>query len=388
MSDVDARIARFERYVELDPQNATVWVGYGDALHGAGLLDRAEEAFRKSLTLQPGNAVASARLAALDISRQNFTQAEHALRRLIDGGERHPVLRFNLGLALYYQRRFPEALEVFEGVAASPEAPDARYYLVSCLHNLASLDEGIARAEAFLAERTSPKLQGYLALMLMDAGRMDEALVHARAVIAEVPDNPDAAAVLGTDSLERLEMEEAERHLQALVGREPRNVRGLQGLALVALHRQQHDDAIAWLTRARESDPGITGTLATLGWVHLTRHDYAHSERIFREGLEVDRSDAELHGGLAAALLFQHRLDEARQEIAKAFGLDKHCFGATVAQSVLLRLEGRERVASKLFADMLASSTREGGPTLLDGMLTFMRRQAASSRRGAPKERP
>lgn len=379
MTDLGQQVARFERYVELDPDNATLWVGYGDALHRAGLLDRAEKAFGKSLQLDPTSSVATARLAAVQISRQEFAAAEQILRDLIAAGEQDPAVAFNLGLSLYYQRRFADALEVFERLSPSSSVDDARYYLVSCLHNLGRLDEAVSRAEQFLAQRPAAKLRGYLALVQMDAGRMPDALAHARQTLQEQPDNPDAAAVLSTHCIETQQMDAAEPHLRALVSREPRNIRGWQGLALVALYRQQHDEAIGLLQRARECDPENTGTISTLGWVYITRHDYAQAERVFREGMGIDRNDAELHGGLATALVFQRHFDAAKQECARAFGLDKHCFGAVFAQSIMLKLEGREQLATRLFAHMLQSSARSGGPSLLDALVAYWKQHGGTS---------
>jgi Flp pilus assembly protein TadD len=381
MSDSLQQVARFERYVELDPHNATLWVGYGDALHSAGLLDRAEQAFRKSAQLEPNSAIPKARLAAVEISRQNFATAERLLRELIDGGERDPALAFNLGLCLYYQRRFADAVETFEPLTAT--IPDARYYLVSCLHNLARLDDALDRAQRFLAERSSAKLRGYTALVQMDSGRMQDALANARHVLAEQPDNADAAAVLSTHHLENQDIDLAQQHLNVLLSKESRNVRAWQGLALVALHRQDHEDAARLLHRARECDPENTGTISTLAWVRIAQHRFEESERVSREGLAIDRNDAELHGALATALVFQRRFDAAKQEVGLAFGLDRHCFGAAFAQSIMLKLQGRDELSARLFGDVLRSSPRDGGQSVLDGLVTYWKRHPPTSRDSA-----
>lgn len=371
MSDVLQRVARFERYVELDPRNATLWVGYGDALHSAGLFDRAEQAFQRAVQVEPDSTISKARLASVEISRQNFGAAQRILRELIDAGEPDPALAFNFGLCLYYQRRFAEAAQTFEPLVA---IPDARYYLVSCLHNLARLDDAIDLAQRFLAQGPSWKLRGYMALVQMDSGNMEDALSSARQVLAQQPDNADAAAVLSTHYLEHQDIDHAQQHLNVLLSKEPRNVRAWQGLALVALHRQDHDEAARILQRARECDLENTGTISTLGWVRLAQHRYDQAEQIFRDGLAVDRNDPELHGGLATALVFQRRFDAAKREVGLAFGLDKHCFGAAFAQSIMLKLQGHDQVAAKLFANVLRSSPREGGQTVLEGLVTYWKR--------------
>lgn len=380
MNDAAQAITRFEQYVQADPRNVELWIRFGDVLHRAGLFDRARSAFATSLELRPNHPVSRSRLASVELSRGNFATAEAVLRQLIAEGETGPAIAYNLALTLYYQQQFNEALQRFEELCVSgPHAADAMYYVVSCLHNLQREDEAIARCEAFLRQGpASPKLRGYLALVQMDAARMTEACEQARQVLSEQPDNTDAAAVLGTHAIEMQQMDEAENFLQVVAAREPNNVRGWQGLGLIALHREQHDLAVRHLERALTTDPANTGTITTLGWTHLVRHDYLTAEQTFRRGMEIDRNDAELHGGLATALVFQRRHDEARREIVLAFGLDKHCFGAVFARSILLRLDGREQLSTRLLANMFQRSVRADGPSLADALVTYMKRSGGA----------
>jgi len=375
MSELAQKIDRYQRYLDADR---------------AGLLDRAALAYRSSLELEPQSAVASGRLAAVEISKQNFTGAEEILQRLIGAGERDPALLFNLALALYYQRRFEEALARFEPLTEIEQvAVDARYHVLSCLHNLLREEEAIARGEAFLAQSPAPKVRGYLALILLDAQRAPEAYEAARQTLRDEPDNTDAAAVLATHELEQQRVEDADRLLQLVLTREPTNIRAWQGLALGALHRREHEVAIEHLQRAIAIDPQNLASHITLGWVQLTRHDYASAERAFRAGIESDRNEAELHGGLASALVFQHEFDEAKREIALALRLDRHSFGALFARSILLRLSGKDDLATKLVAQILQRSMRPDAPTPLDSLLAYWRRNSQSAparRRGARHE--
>lgn len=371
MDDFAQQVARYESYLELDPNNATLWVAFGDVLHREGEFERAESTFQRALNIQPGNSIAKARIAAVAISRQHFERAESMLRELIAAGEQDHAVLFNLGLALYYQRRFDAALAVFEQVVGVSRSVDARYHLLSCLHNLNRLGEAIDRGEQFLRRSSSADVEGLLALILMDEGRMEAAVAHAQVVARTHPDNADAAAVLSTHALENQEMREAGEHLQVLTAKEPRNLRGWQGLALIELHGQRHSEALRYLERARDCEPQNTGTLITMGWTHLTAHDYAQAERTFRAGLQIDRNDAELHGGLASALVMLRQFDEARQEVTRARRLDSNCFGAAFAESVLLRLSGNEQRSTQVMADLLNSSPRQGGATLLDGLMKY-----------------
>jgi tetratricopeptide (TPR) repeat protein len=376
MSAETSAVERYETYTQADPSNPALWMKFGDVLHEAGLFDRAEQAFRRSLDLEPASVTAWGRIAAVQMSRGNPAEAEEILRRLLSQGERDTAVVFNLGLALYFQRRFEPAREIFEGLTRAPRhAEDASYYLISCLHHLNRADEAIERGAAFLGQFPSPRIRGYLSLVYLDASRMPEACEYARQTLREQPDNVDAAAVLGTQAIEAQQMDEAERLLHIVTAREPKNVRGWQGLALTALYRGQHDEAISLLQRAMASDPANIGNFITLGWVHIVRRDFRAAEKVYRDGIEVDRNDAELHGGLATALTFQNRPDEARREIALALGLEKQCFGALYARSILLRLDGKEDKATQIVANLLTTRIRPDGANLMEGLIGYWKHQ-------------
>lgn len=378
MREVESAIARFQKYVDKDPSNAMLWIAFGDALHKAGLLDRAESAYANALELQPDGAIVPGRLAMVEISRQNFAAAEKILRRLIDEGAEDPILRFNLGLTLYYQRRFNEALALFETLAnVAACSTEARYHLLSCLHNMNREAEAIARGEEFLGSAPSTRVRGYLALVHLDAQQMPQAYELARQTLKDQPTNSDAAAVLATHALENQEMEQADRLLQVVLAKEPHNVRAWQGLALSALHRSQHEVAIRHLQRAIDGDRSNLASYITLGWVYATRHDYENAERIFRAGIEVDGSEAELHGGLATTLVFKRQFEQAKKEVSVALRLNRQCFGAAFASSIMLKLAGKQEAATRIIEQLLSTSVRPDAPTPLQSLFKYWKQQDA-----------
>ena len=380
MTELAQKIDRYQRYLEADPRNATLWVAYGDVLHHAGLLDRAETAYRSCLALEPDSAVAASRLASVEISRQNFAGAEQILQQLIDGGEHDSAVLLNLALALYYQRRFAEALSRLEPLTAAEGSigAQAAYYLISCLHNLLREDEAIERGQVLLARFPGPRLRGYLSLVLLDAQRATEAYELARQALREDPENTDASAVLATHALEEQRIADADRLLRLVATREPTNVRAWQGMALGALHRGDHEAALGHLKQAIATDPANLASYITLGWVHMTRHDYAAADRAFRDGIAIDRTEAELHGGLACALVFQREFDAAKREISVALKLNPHSFGALFARSILLQLGGKPELATKLVSQILQRSMRPDAPTPLDSLLDYWKQRSRS----------
>ena len=163
--------------------------------------------------------------------------------------------------------------------------------------------------------------------------------------------------------LEKQKLAKSRGMFERLAERAPNNPRAWLGLGLTALMDMRHDDAIRYFRKTLELIPGHAGTLATLGWVYITKQDAFAAEKIFREAVESDRMLAEAHGGLASALVLQFRFDEAMQSIRRARGLDKRSFGAAYATSVMWELKGKHEQATELFTRYLEVRPREDSMT-------------------------
>jgi tetratricopeptide (TPR) repeat protein len=133
---------------------------------------------------------------------------------------------------------------------------------------------------------------------------------------------------------------------------EPDNPRALLGLGLVAIREQRHERAREVLEQAYALMPENFGTLAILGWTRIAVNDPIGAEQYFRRALEINRSFAESHGGLASALVLQDRCDEARTEIKLAKRLGGS-FGVGYAESILVGLEHGRAAGSEVFTRRL-----------------------------------
>lgn len=369
--DLDA-IERFEGYLKVDPDNTLLRTELGDLYHRAGRFDDAKKTYQAALDHDAGNPILRGRLAAVAISEQRFSEAEAILRELRENekdGE-NGVLDHNLGVSLVYQKRWDEALECFERARASGATGlESQAYLTRTLHQKADFSRAIEECKAWLAQANSDDVEGYLSLLEGDAGQ-DPVAAQARAqkVLARSPDNVDAAVVVGTEMLEKQKLAKSKEMFTRLTKRAPNNPRAWFGLGLAALMDLRHDDAIRYFRKTLELIPGHAGTLVTLGWVYITQQDPFTAEGIFREAVASDRTLAEAHGGLASALVAEFRFDEAMQTIRRARGLDKRCFGAAYATSLMWELKGKHEQATKLFTKYLEVRPREDSMTAMEAV--------------------
>jgi tetratricopeptide (TPR) repeat protein len=373
-------IARHERFHALDPRNPMLLRALADLHHQAGNFDRALECYRECLVLDGGDQATQSRIASLHISRHEFTQAEAMLREVMAGGADDPVLWHNLGISLYFQRRWTDAVEALQKARdrGLRDADNLRY-LTFAWHHLGDTKQALDICQQWLSATPSPKAHGYHALLLMDEGDMSEAVKAAEQSLAQDPDDDNANIVLGMWSTETQNIDDAAARFERVVRKDPDNCRGWLGLALVQLYRAQHVDSIASFKRALTFMPRHVGVIVAMGWAHFNNRDFAAAEATFRHAIGIERNFGEAHGGLASALVVQNRREEARREVAIARKLDPNGFGLVYARSVLMAMEGRREQGEEYMARALERQLRPGGPTLMDSIRVFLRDLAAKA---------
>lgn len=375
MLGVEEKANRYRKYLQSDPDNDLLWISYGDALHEAGDFPGADEAFSKALELKPDNAVAKSRLASLAISCQRFVDAENMLAALLRSGCKDDAIILNLGMALFYQRRFDEAKDIFQTLSDSEiVGEEASYFFVACLHNLGLLEEAIAHAELAMQKHPSSKMGGYLALIYMDSANMEKAMQQAGEILKSDPDNVDAASVIGTYCIEQQSMEQAEEYFRHITVKEKNNIRGWQGLSLIALYEQNYDSAIEYIAEAIRYDPDNLGNHNLCGWIRVVRKEFSEAESEFKKSIAINRNNADAHGGLAVALAMQSKVDASKREVEVALRLDRNCFGALYARGIILELHGKHQSAAKVVGSIFQSSPRQDGKTVMDSLVEYFKK--------------
>jgi tetratricopeptide (TPR) repeat protein len=376
-ADPEAQIRRYTAYLDADTDNIPQLLALCDMHHRAGHLPEAEEHFRRVLELDAGHAVARGRLANVQISRHQFHDAEASLRALDDEELENPVLQYNLGLSLYYQEKWTDALAGFRAAAAAGiDSPEALNYLAHCEHRMGNIAEALALATESWRQAPDSQIESYVALLHMDNGDFETADRLARNVLATDPDNVDANVVAGTAALQAQEIEQALRFLSVSLEGEPDNPRAWLGIGLVRMYEQDLPGAIDAFKQALDYTPRNAGIWVTLGWAYIGHGDLEQSEQAFRHATELDRSFGEAHGGLAVVYALAKRGDEAREEIKRARGLNKAGFGAVFAQTILLEARGQRDRAVRLLGEAFKRSPTPGSMRLIEAIEIHALRQS------------
>jgi tetratricopeptide (TPR) repeat protein len=375
-SSLELSIAKHESYIKADSHNALLWLALGDLYHQAARFEEAVAAFERSLIESPERSAARGRIALVRISQHRFSEAEAILLDLVRAEPESAALLYNLGLAQFYQDKWREAQQSFDrALSLGLTTRDNLAYLTRSLHHLGQMREAIEFGNRWLGEAQDDQSKAYLALLEMDDGNMPRANELAQDVLTRDPENLHASTVAGAYSVERQDMEAAEKFFGNVLRREPENPRAWLGLGLVRLYQQKHAEAIPALERAVSLMPDNSGTIVALGWARLAAKDARGAEKTFREAIAVDRNFAEAHGGLASTLALQVRVDEAQQEIRLAHRLDPANFGGSFAQAVLLKIRGKDELATELLAKVLQQAPAADAQPLIEHLRIYGAKQ-------------
>lgn len=373
-------IARHEEFKQLDPTNVRLGMDLGDLYHEANRFDDAIASYRACLVAMPDHAPARSRLASVMLSLHQFAEAEQMLRQLIDAGDPAPELRHNLGLALYFQRRWDEARQCFAQAAQAGLArPDTFDYWVRTLRQLGHTEAAIevCRHWVEVADGLDPQRQakGVLAELYMAEGDQAKAQRLASEVVAAFPTDPSANVVLGQLALNRQDDAQARQRFEVALGHDTDNADGWQGLGMLHLRQGEFAQAIQSLENAVRASPEQLGGLNLLGWSKLHSGDAEGARDVFLQALEVDHSFGESHGGLASALAALGETERAERAIKVARRLNPGGFGADYAQTTLLAAKGQQQAAEQVIGQALKRELPDGVP-LMDHLQAMTLRRA------------
>jgi tetratricopeptide (TPR) repeat protein len=378
-------IARYQSYLERDPNNEMLLVALGDLHHQSGAFQEALGLYQRCLARNPAHVGARSGTANVLISQHRFAEAQAMLEDLRAANPDEAALYFNLGLALYYQQRWSDALATFDDAAARGlNDAELSRYRVFTLHQLGRLDEAIDACTVWGGAAAGSAANGYLALLEMDKGDLQNAYDRAESVLAQDPDDINAGLVAGMGRVERQDTDGALRQFERVLAREPRGTRAWFGVGLAHLQRREFPQAIAAIERVLAVMPDHAGTLVTLGWAKFAGGDPTGAEQAFRRAIAADRTFGEAHGGLAIVLLCLDRRTEAHRESALARRLDPNGFGAAWSQAAELALDGERAKGEAILAAALKRPIGPGGQSLLDHLQANLREQFARASMNAP----
>ena len=97
------------------------------------------------------------------------------------------------------------------------------------------------------------------------------------------------------------------------------------------------------------------GSWIAAGWAYFVSGDLDASRARFERAHDIDHKFAESFGSLAVLDAVEGNTKEAQRKALTAVRLDRECFSATLAQTLLLSGAGNEHRAKELFEQALTT---------------------------------
>ncbi len=359
-----SRLDRLLPLLDADPANLAL---LADAAATAMAEHRPEvaaellERYAGIAPLPPGE-TSLAGLAALQTKR--YDRAVELFGGLVESGETDPSVRFNLAWASAMTEDFDRALELADdGLARA--LPQAAMLQVQILHQRGEYDEAARRARTYVELHPSyAPLMATVSVLALDVD--DEAL--AAACAAKGGDHPDALSTLGTLALGGERATEALDLFERALERSEQVPRAWVGRGLARLLTGATPEAAADIDRGAGMFGDHLGSWIAAGWAHFVNKDMAAARARFETALELDDTFAETHGSLAVLDLLEGNADRARERSEIALRLDRQCYSAALARSLLAAGAGDPETAKRIYEKAINTPVDGSGRTIAQAL--------------------
>lgn len=360
-------LERCAAFLDADPENPRLLARAIDLSLELGEIGRGMQWVGRALTAAPSDPHFVYRKGCLELAAGNAAEGERTLRALV-ARVSEPEPRVRLAYCLLAQGKYEEARQELAAILDQADrVPEVRSLYLRALHYLGKVDAAIQYAEAELAKnpQQGPVL-ATLSTLYVDADKMAEAKDAALKAMELGAEVPEALVTMGTAALGEEDAVEAAGYFRRALDKNPRSGRAWVGQGLAQMLGLDLAAAEASLAAGVQNMPTHVGSWHALAWCQILRQDTVAAEASFNRALDLDRNFGETHGGLAIVAALQGDAAKARASMQRAFGLNKECFSARFAQSLLLRRGGREQAATQVLQGILSSLRTLDGRSLVN----------------------
>ncbi len=355
-----SRVDQLLTWLETDPRNTTLLAEAAEAALTERRPDLAADLLGRYAAIAPlpPRELNLQGLAALQSG--DHPRAAEIFRTLFEAGSDDVGVRFNLAWAHAVMKDHAGALELLDEASARA-LPQAAMLHIQLLHELGDLDRAAELAHLYV--ELHPKHRGLMAAVSVLALDVEDEELAARCA-RQAGDHPDALAALGTLALGEERATEALDMFDQALGRNPQVPRAWVGRGLAKLLTGQTEGAPADIDKGAEMFGDHLGSWIAAGWAHFVNRDLASARARFETALQLDPNFAESHGSLAVLDLLDGRPEEARQRSEVALRLDRHCYSAALARTLLASSAGDQEGARRIFDLAVNTPVDDQGRTI------------------------
>lgn len=326
------------------------------ALEQQGQLAEAEQAWQSITVQNPQSVEAWAHLGLVRARLENYPAAVTAYRQTLKLDPRLPGLQLDLGLALFKDGKFHDAIAPLK--AASAEKPNdagPKTLLGMSYYGTQQYREAVPYLEA--AVKASPdniQVRGVLAQSCLYAAQYNCTMEQYKRIIVTNPDSAPAHMLAGEayDGLNR--RDEAIAEFEAAEKAAPAQPNVHFGLGYLLWKQQSFEDAAREFRLEIQNDPSHAQALAYLGDTQMKNGGNAEAKATLQQAVKVPGAARLAWLDLGILLAQEHENDEAVADIRHAIEMDPSEVDAHWRLARLYQSMGRADEAKAEFAKTTA----------------------------------
>jgi tetratricopeptide (TPR) repeat protein len=240
-------------------------------------------------------------------------QAEEAYRQILAHSPEHPDACHLLGALCLQSGRAREAVELItRAIAINPGIADYYNHLGAAYGALAEHDQAISTLRhAVQIAPQSDSAHYNLGTALRNQGKVQDAVASFRHATAANPANAEAQYNLANALRDLNQLEEAEATYRKALAARPKYLKAMINLGGVVRDLGRIEEATEILRSAVSLDPQYANAQLNLGTVLRDSGQYAEAMACFHQALAIQPDLAEAHNNLGTTLQAQGRLTEA-----------------------------------------------------------------------------
>jgi len=290
-----------------------------------GQIDKAIEALKPALELQPDNTGLIVALASLQLNKMQFKPAEEALQKILDIEPENTEALIGIARITYYKGKADEAREMFEKVIEidpGSSGPVA-YNEIGMIHLRAGRYDQARQAyqEALKIDGLNGPAHDGLANVLLAENNHDQAMRHLQLALRFNPLQLRAMATLGALYREKGALKVAEAWCRRVLDINPNFAMALNNLGLIYRHQDEMDQAEESYRQAIAAAPRMAIPYINLAQLLLKKGDESGAGVQFLAAAKVNPNNVLALTNLATFYYRQKQLARAARLYRRAVKL-------------------------------------------------------------------
>ena len=333
----------------------------GEAALASGDLEKAEQAFKQVLAVDPRSAAAYANLGVIDMRRKRWVSALTSLHHAEKLAPEMTGVRLNIGLAYYRQNEYWRAIPAFESlVRDQPTSVQAHFLLGQCYFFTERWVEAVDTLEPIWTQESHDLTYLYVLDIAAEKAERKDLSDRALAQLAEVGgDSPEVHLLIGKAKLNLEAYDDAIGELKAAVAGNPKLPFAHFYLGMAYSKKGDYEAAKSAFLQDIALEPDVVFNYDELGNVFFMVEDDSEATKAYQHALKLDPKMLDAHLGLAKVFQRQEQYDKALQELTVAGKLDPTSSRIHYLRGqILLKMGRKEEGKKELDTSVAMSSAR------------------------------